>query len=194
MPAFEKSAGGTLTDRQIDSLVQGIFQPGAVRTSCGASPAPPYAASATGDPTQGQKTFAEFCARCHGADGKEPSEPKMPQARLSILHIWRWSAIKVCAARSSPAGPSRACRIGARTSSGPGSRAMTDQEITDVVAWLAAQRTAALKLESSYEPIEIATRVSLQVVSAPEWRGGSGAGGAYSRLYSGPRPEEGLKL
>ena len=45
MPAFEKSAGGTLTDQQIDSLVQGIFHAWSRPDALGASHAPPYAAS-----------------------------------------------------------------------------------------------------------------------------------------------------
>jgi mono/diheme cytochrome c family protein len=51
MPAFEKSAGGTLTGRQIDSLVQGILQQWSRPNVLGASPVPPYAASAKSDPT-----------------------------------------------------------------------------------------------------------------------------------------------
>ena len=144
MPAFEKSAGGTLTDQQIDSLVQGILQRGAART---------FSAL----------TCAVLCGKCEERSsaraeslwrvlrplprGRRQGSKKLiaatrSRARLSILLIWRWSAIKVCGARSSPDGRTRACRIGARIYRAPGSRAMTDQEITDIVAWLAAQRTA----------------------------------------------------
>ena len=85
--------------------------------------------------------------------------------------------------------------------SGPGSRAMTDQEITDVVAWLAAQRHAypgslcSMNCEAELFMNPSATKnrgaLSFQVVRAPEWRGGSGVGGADSRLYSGRRLKKG---
>src|ERR1700722_17720485 len=70
MPGFETSAGGTLTDRQIDSLVRGIFDAWSRPDTLASSPVPPYATSTDGDPTKGQKVFGEFCAHCHGADGR----------------------------------------------------------------------------------------------------------------------------
>ena len=69
MPAFEKSAGGTLTDQQIDNLVHGIFQTWSRSDVFAAAQPPSYAAAAKSDPEEGQKVFGEFCAQCHGADG-----------------------------------------------------------------------------------------------------------------------------
>src|SRR5580700_7944605 len=69
MPAFETSTGGTLTDQQINSLIQGMLQAWGRPDALGAAPAPSYAASAKGNPADGQKAFVEFCAHCHGATG-----------------------------------------------------------------------------------------------------------------------------
>src|SRR5437588_5955061 len=68
MPAFAQSAGGTLTDKQIDALVRGIrswAQSGLLRN---ATP-PPYAAKTPGDPQRGADVYQTFCSSCHGPDG-----------------------------------------------------------------------------------------------------------------------------
>jgi mono/diheme cytochrome c family protein len=137
MPAFEKSAGGTLTDRQIDGLVQGILQQWSRPNVLGASPAPPYAASSKADPTQGQKTFGEFCARCHGAGGTGTKDARGSIVDPSYLTLVSDQSLRstIIAGRPEEGMPDWRSDI-----SGPGSRAMTDQEINGVVAWLAAQR------------------------------------------------------
>ena len=70
MPAFAESAGGALTDAQIDAIVQGIRSRWATVEGVGDMAPPPYSSSAAGDPKRGEGTFAAFCARCHGADGR----------------------------------------------------------------------------------------------------------------------------
>src|SRR5262249_17979161 len=70
MPAFAKSAGGTLTDEQIDILVREIRSRWAKPAELiGASP-PPYAAEQPGNARNGARAYATFCAGCHGPDGK----------------------------------------------------------------------------------------------------------------------------
>ena len=68
MPAFAISAGGQLTDPQIDALVTGIVawkDPAALP----AEPIPAYAGS-LGDVASGAEAFGVYCGSCHGADGK----------------------------------------------------------------------------------------------------------------------------
>jgi mono/diheme cytochrome c family protein len=135
MPAFAKSAGGALTDQQIDSLVGGILawsRPDVLGTS-----PPSYAASAKGDPTQGQKAFAEFCAHCHGSDGKGAKDAPGSIVDPSYLALVSDQSLRstIIAGRPDQGMPDWRSDI-----SGSGARAMTDQEITDIVAWLAAQR------------------------------------------------------
>jgi len=137
MPAFEKSAGGTLTDRQIDSLVQGILQQWSRPNVLGVSPAPPYAASSKPNPTQGQKNFVEFCARCHGAEGQGTRNAPGSIVDPSYLALVSDQSLRstIIAGRSDQGMPDWRSDL-----SGSGARAMTDQEISDVVAWLEAQR------------------------------------------------------
>ena len=69
MPAFAISAGGSLTDQQVDALVNGMraawFKPGTLE---GAHP-PPYKAAKPADAARGQQVYATYCACCHGVAG-----------------------------------------------------------------------------------------------------------------------------
>ncbi len=132
MPAFETSAGGTLTGQQIDSLIQGIFQHWRRPHILGPSPGPSYTANVNGDAAKGQKTFAEFCARCHAVSPGSISDASYlalvsdQSLRSAIIAGW----------------PDQGMPDWRSDISGPGARAMTEQEIADVVAWLAARRAA----------------------------------------------------
>ncbi len=138
MPAFAKSAGGTLTDQQIDSLVRGILQAWSRPNVLGASSAPSYSVATKSDPTQGQQAFAEFCAHCHGADGKGAKDAPGSIVDRSYLALASDQSLRstILAGRPDQGMPDWRSDI-----SGSRARAMTDQEITDIVAWLAAQRT-----------------------------------------------------
>jgi cytochrome c oxidase cbb3-type subunit 3/ubiquinol-cytochrome c reductase cytochrome c subunit len=145
-PPFEKSAGGMLTDQQIDRLVQGILQVWGRPNVLGASPAPSYASSTKGDATKGQQAFAEFCARCHGAGGrgtKTQSATNPAAVAGSIVDPSYLALVSDQSLRSTiiAGRPDLGMPDWRSDISGSGSRAMTDQEITDIVAWLAAQRT-----------------------------------------------------
>jgi mono/diheme cytochrome c family protein len=67
MPAFAKSAGGTLTDQQIQILVREMRTHWAKVKLSGA---PPYAATEPGDSVRGGASYTTFCAGCHGPEGK----------------------------------------------------------------------------------------------------------------------------
>src|SRR3981081_4410641 len=73
MPAFPQSAGGPLTDKQIDAIVQGIRSwagPDALRDTT----PPPYAAQAPGDPLRGADAYRTYCSSCHGVGGRGGSK------------------------------------------------------------------------------------------------------------------------
>jgi cytochrome c oxidase cbb3-type subunit 3/ubiquinol-cytochrome c reductase cytochrome c subunit len=133
MPAFNTHAGGPLTDAQIDVIVQGM------RTRwkkdnvfAGANP-PPYKAAHAGDPSKGQAVYAAACARCHG-----PSAQQHGNAGSildgSFLALINEQTIRttIIAGRPDIGEPDWRAHIAGRP--------MTDDEITDVTAWLIAQR------------------------------------------------------
>jgi mono/diheme cytochrome c family protein len=145
-PPFQQSAGGMLTDQQINCLVQGILQVWGRADVLGASPAPSYAAGSKGDPAQGHQAFDQFCSHCHGAGGrgtKAQSATNPAAVAGSIVDPAYLALVSDQSLRSTiiAGRPDLGMPDWRSGISGPGSRAMSDQEITDVVAWLAAQRT-----------------------------------------------------
>jgi len=133
MPAFAQHAGGMLTEQQIDVITSGIFSRwGHKQVLDGANP-PSYAAKAAGNVGHGRLVFGTFCASCHGSDGA--GTPKGSAiTNDSFLALVSDQALRTIVITGRP-------ELGAPDWRGnvPG-RPMTDQEITDVVAWLASRR------------------------------------------------------
>src|SRR6201993_2293420 len=69
MPAFAQSAGGMLTEKQIDAIVSGV-RSWANPNALGHQIPPPYTAPAPGDPQRGAEAYRIYCSSCHGADGR----------------------------------------------------------------------------------------------------------------------------
>jgi cytochrome c oxidase cbb3-type subunit 3/ubiquinol-cytochrome c reductase cytochrome c subunit len=143
MPAFAKSQGGMLTDQQITILAQGVESAWATQAALQGQSAPPYAGSSSGDSVQGQQAFTTFCATCHGSDGiglkrKENSTGSLVDpAYLALISDQGLRSIIIAGQPEDGMPDWRSDVMGA------GSRAMTDKEITDIVAWLASHRVAA---------------------------------------------------
>ena len=133
MPAFAKSAGGTLTDEQIEILVHEMrarwAKPGGVP---GASP-PPYGTEEPGDAKRGAGVYETFCAGCHGPGGKGTTKAgSIVDGSFLALVSDQNLRTTIIAGRPDLGHPDWRNDV-------PG-RAMTAQEVTDVVAWFAAQR------------------------------------------------------
>src|SRR5262249_42312727 len=66
MPAFAQSAGGMLTDKQVDVIISGI------RSQWGeidGADRPPYFAKTMGNVERGKVAYETFCESCHGPEG-----------------------------------------------------------------------------------------------------------------------------
>ena len=135
MPGFARSSGGTLTDPQIDSLVHGIFHAWGHPNVLAGGPVPPYSVDEDANTNRvkngGQKMFADFCGRCHATAAGLIVDP----AYLALVSDQSLRNT-IVAGRPDLGMPDWRSDI-----SGPVGRAMTDQEISSIVAWLAAQRT-----------------------------------------------------
>jgi len=131
MPAFAKSSGGALTDEQIEILVREMRARWAKPE--GAPGAPPYAANQPGDAARGVGAYTIFCTACHGPDGKGTAKgSSIVDDSFLALVTDQDLRTTVIAGRPDLGHPDwRNCSPG---------RPMTPQEITDVVAWLVAQR------------------------------------------------------
>jgi mono/diheme cytochrome c family protein len=134
MPAFAESAGGMLTDKQIDVITsemrsrwsrQGILN--------GVNP-PSYAPKSTGDAQRGEVAYKTYCESCHGPGGR--GGPKGSAiADDSFLALVSDQGLRTIVITGRP-------ELGAPDWRGNVSgKPMSDQEVTDVVAWLGSRRT-----------------------------------------------------
>jgi mono/diheme cytochrome c family protein len=133
MPAFAQPAGGMLTQQQIEVITTGIFSRwGRKQLLDGANP-PSYSAKAAGNVDHGQLVFGTYCASCHGSEGAgtQKGSAVTNDSFLALVSNQGLRTI-VMAGRPELGAPDWRGNI-------PG-RPMTDQEITDVVAWLASRR------------------------------------------------------
>jgi cytochrome c oxidase cbb3-type subunit III len=134
MPAFARSAGGMLTDRQVAVLVKGIRGWAQPQALAGTVP-PPYA-GALGDAARGAGPYATYCSSCHGAEGKGgPKGSSIVDGSYLGLVSDQSLRTTVIAGRPEIGQPDWRNDV-------PG-RAMTAGEVADVVAWLTSQRAEA---------------------------------------------------
>ena len=133
MPLFAQSQGGTLTDTQINVIVRGIRSWARPDTLQDVS-LPPYAAGSPGDPRRGADVFATFCSSCHGpkGEGTKKASSIVNRTYLALVSNQGLRTI-VIAGRPELGAPDWRNNM-------PG-RPMSAQEISDVVAWLAGQRS-----------------------------------------------------
>ena len=129
MPAFAKSQGGFLTDEQIDALVHGMRTAWPYKMEMlQGPPPPPYTTTLKGDAAHGAQIYEQACARCH----KQSSQGIHNPTYLALTNDQSLRTV-IIAGRPDIGQPDWEGDI-------PG-HPLTDQEITDVVAWLASQRT-----------------------------------------------------
>jgi cytochrome c oxidase cbb3-type subunit 3 len=134
MPAFAASAGGMLTDRQIDIIATQIrsrwSRPG---TLDGAKP-PSYAATSPGDAVHGQAVYRTYCESCHGPEGAGgPKGSAITNDSYLALVTDQGLRTIIIAGRPELGAPDWRGNL-------PG-KPMSDQEVTDVVTWLTSHRT-----------------------------------------------------
>jgi cytochrome c oxidase cbb3-type subunit III len=132
MPAFARSAGGMLTDDQINAVVTGI-RSWAKPAVTGGDMLPPYTAPAPGDSSHGAQVYTTYCSMCHGPEGRGGSKASsiVNGSYLALVSDQNLRTI-VIAGRPELGSPDWRNDV-------PGN-AMSPQDISDVVAWLASQR------------------------------------------------------
>ena len=134
MPAFARSAGGLLTDEQIDVLVSGM------RARWAKADVPPdaharrLAASAPGARARGAGVYARACASCHGADGRggQHAASIVDAAYLDLVSD-RSLRTTILVGRPDMGAPHWRTAV-------PGTP-LSPGDVADVVAWLGAQRS-----------------------------------------------------
>jgi len=132
MPAFAQSAGGMLTDKQIDVIVRGIRSWAKPDTLSNANP-PPYASQVAGDPGRGAAAYAIYCSSCHGPDGQggRKASSIVDGSYLALVSDQDLRT-NVIVGRPELGAPDWRSDVAGHP--------MSAKEVSDVVAWLAALR------------------------------------------------------
>jgi len=136
MPAFAESAGGLLTNKQIDVLTRQMrarwSRPGILD---GANP-PFYTAKSDGDAERGQVVYKTYCESCHGPNGRGGAKASdITNETFLALISDQGLRTEVIAGRPELGAPDWRGDLRGKP--------MSDQEVTDVVAWLASKRVEA---------------------------------------------------
>jgi cytochrome c oxidase cbb3-type subunit 3 len=133
MPAFAVSAGGMLTDAQIDVITKEIRARWSKQGVLDTPTAPSYAAKSAGDAQRGEAAYNTYCASCHGPGGSGGNRASAitDDSFLALVSDQGLRTI-VIAGRPELGAPDWRADL-------PG-KPMSDQEVTDVVAWLASRR------------------------------------------------------
>jgi cytochrome c oxidase cbb3-type subunit III len=133
MPAFARSAGGLLTEEQINVITSGMFSRWGRKGILDGTNPPSYAAKTTGDGARGEIAFETYCGSCHGTDGHGGSKGSAI-SNNSFLALVSDQGLRTIVITGRP-------ELGAPDWRGNvAGKPMSDQEITDVVAWLASRR------------------------------------------------------
>ncbi len=134
MPAFAASAGGMLTNKQIDVITNGIRSRWSRQGILGQATVPFYTAkSAAGDAKRGEAAYRTYCESCHGPGGQGGTKGSAI-TNDSFLALVSDQGLRTIVIAGRP-------ELGAPDWRGnvPG-KPMSDKEVTDVVAWLVSRR------------------------------------------------------
>src|SRR5262249_19378905 len=133
MPAFAQSAGGMLTDKQIDVLVSEMRSRWGRQGILDGANAPSYGAKLSGNSQRGEIAYETYCASCHGKQGQGgPKGSAITNDSFLALISDQGLRTIVITGRPELGAPDWRRNV-------PG-KPMSDQEITDVVAWLGSKR------------------------------------------------------
>jgi mono/diheme cytochrome c family protein len=133
MPAFAESSGGMLTDKQIDVITTQIRLRWGRRGDLNAVNLPGYAPKSPGNALQGEAAYKTYCESCHGPGGRGgPKGSAVTDDSFLALVSDQGLRTIVITGRPELGAPDWRRNL-------PG-KPMSEQEITDVVAWLVSRR------------------------------------------------------
>jgi mono/diheme cytochrome c family protein len=135
MPAFAKNTGGGLTDQQIMILASQIDAQWSRPQDFDTVALPSYRAD-LGDSKAGEAVFHNNCASCHGEDGVGGKAGSTIDVAFLALVSDQSLRTTVIAGRSDRGMPDWRQH----------SKALTSQDVSDVVAWLSMHRVTPITL------------------------------------------------
>ncbi len=133
MPAFAQSAGGMLTDKQIDTIASGIRERWSKTNALQGAVPPPYSSAGSGNGSRGAEVYASHCQSCHGAGGRggQGASSIVDGSFLALLNDQELRTI-VIVGRPELGAPDWRDDL-------PG-KPLSAEDVSDVVTWLASQR------------------------------------------------------
>lgn len=134
MPGFGQSAGGSLTDAQINVLVSGMRARWAKGNVLAGQNAPPYKASQGGNAADGKRLYGMACARCHGTAQQPASAGSILDGSFLALVDAQTIRTTVIAGRPDIGHPDWRGYVQGHP--------LTDSDVNDVTAWLLSQKPA----------------------------------------------------
>lgn len=136
MPAFAESSGGLLTKQQIEVITQQIRARWSKAGILDGANPPSYSAKSDGDPERGQTVYQTYCESCHGPDGRGgPKGSGITNDSFLALISDQGLRTAIIAGRPELGAPDWRGNVRGKS--------MSDQEVTDVVAWLISHRVEA---------------------------------------------------
>jgi mono/diheme cytochrome c family protein len=169
MPPWSRAEGGALSDKQIEILVDGIENNWSKPAPPPVPPFPPYSAPVeSGDVNRGKLLFAQYCVLCHrpGVIG-----PVTDPNYLSLVTDQNIRTSVIVGRPDLGMLSYRNLKLG---------RALSNQDISDVVAYLASLRPA------NAEPLNTYTASSGTGQSGEKTKGNEDSGNRPGR----PRDEQ----
>lgn len=134
MPAFAQSSNGMLTDAQVNALVTGMRQKWSRPNAFGGATPPPYAQVHAGNAARGQQTYQERCAICHTSARGQITDP-------IYLALISDQALRSIIIAGSPDIGHPDWRHDSKN--GQSAQPLTDQDVNDIVSYLASLRNSA---------------------------------------------------
>ncbi|MGB6903225.1 MAG: c-type cytochrome [Acidobacteriaceae bacterium] len=147
MPAFAQSAGGILTDAQINAIIAGMRKEWSKPNAFAGAAPPPYAQGQTSDVQRGQQTYQARCASCHETPGRQQVASPV---YLSLVSDQALRTI-IIAGRSDIGQPDWSHDNPNSAAGSP----LSTQDVTDIVTYLGSLRNPAAV---SAAPLSISPR------------------------------------
>jgi cytochrome c oxidase cbb3-type subunit 3 len=134
MPAFAESSGGMLTDKQIEVITNEIRLRWGRRGILDTAKPPSYVPKSEGGALKGELAYKTYCESCHGPGGRGgPKGSAITDESFLALVSDQGLRTIIITGRPELGAPDWRGNV-------PG-KPMSDQEVTDVVVWLASRRT-----------------------------------------------------
>ncbi|MCH2148878.1 MAG: cytochrome c [Phycisphaerales bacterium] len=143
MPAFSTANGGGLTPEQIQELLKGMRRNwGGFEIASETPTAPALQTKVPGDAARGRTLFLSHCSACHGNDGTGGAKAGsvVNDSFLALASDQALRSTIICGRRDLGMPDYRGELDGQPVAERQGLQPLTDQGVSDLVAWLISHR------------------------------------------------------